>query len=371
MRNNKQRWVIKAGSSLVSGKQEGINAVFIKNLVCQVHELIKNNIEVIIVSSGAIAKGMFELNLKERPATLNMLQATAAVGQVGLINNYERAFSKLNLKTAQVLVSHDDIADRERYLNSRRSLQALIALGVIPIINENDSVATEEITFGDNDMLAGALAGLVSADKLIILTDQKGICESDPKVDKLAKLIPSIDFDNKGIDLEKIMESSSGVLGRGGIKTKIKACKLAVDSGAEAFVVDGREKDTLNDVLKGKNTGTSLVSKKRKLASRKLWIASQGSPSGSIVIDQGAVNAISLKGGSLLPVGVKDVQGEIKRGSLIICLDSKGSEVARGLSNFNSEELMKIRGKRSEEVLEELGYPLEEEVVHRDNLILS
>ena len=371
MKNNKERWIVKAGSSLVSGQQEGINKLFIKNLVSQVHELIKNNIEVIIVSSGAVAKGMFELDLRERPATLHLLQATAAVGQVGLINNYEREFNKLSLKTAQVLVSHDDIANRERYLNSRQSLQALIALGVVPIVNENDSVATEEITFGDNDMLAGALAGLVSADKLIVLTDQKGICESDPKVNKLAKLIPSIDFDNKKVNLEKLMESSSGILGRGGIKTKIRACKLAVDSGAEAYVADGRKKNTLIYLFKGKKTGTALMSNKRKLASRKLWIASQGSPSGTLVLDEGAVNAISLKGSSLLPVGIKEVQGEIKRGSLIIFLDSEGSEVARGLSNFNSEELKKIKGKRSKEVLGVLGYPSEEEVVHRDNLILS
>ena len=371
MKRIKERWVVKVGSSLISGNDEGINKLFILNLVSQVNYLLNHNIEIIIISSGAVAKGMHELKLSERPSSLHLLQAAAAVGQLGLVNCYQKAFNEFKLKAAQVLISHDDIANRERYLNARRSLQTLIALGVIPIVNENDSVSTEEITFGDNDMLAGALSGLVSADKLIILTDQQGVCDSDPKENKSADLIPLIDLDQDKENIDKLMEGTSGILGRGGIKTKIKACSLALEFGAKTLIADGREEDTLISILKGHKIGTSLISQRAILPSRKQWIASQGSPSGNLTLDEGAVEAISNRGGSLLPVGVKEVNGDFARGSLLICLDTIGNEVARGLSNFSSEELLKIRGKRSKEVLEELGYPTDEEVIHRDNLILN
>ena len=249
MKNNKERWVIKAGSSLVAGTESGINSLFIESLVSQVNYLIERDIEVIVVSSGAVAKGMQELNLKDRPSTLHLLQAAAAIGQMGLVNAYQKEFDKFGLKAAQVLISHDDISNRKRYLNARRSLETLLELNVIPIVNENDSVATEEISFGDNDTLAGALVGLVSADKFIMLTDQIGICSGDPTQDSDVVLLSEIDLDDPSVDLSSQLGSSSGRVGRGGMKTKIKASRIALDSGAKTWVADGRQNNTLKDIF--------------------------------------------------------------------------------------------------------------------------
>ena len=371
MKNNKERWVIKAGSSLVAGTESGINSLFIESLVSQVNYLIEKDIEVIVVSSGAVAKGMQELNLKDRPSTLHLLQAAAAIGQMGLVNAYQKEFNKFSLKAAQVLISHDDISNRKRYLNARRSLETLLELNVIPIVNENDSVATEEISFGDNDTLAGALVGLVSADKFIMLTDQIGICSGDPTEDSDVVLLSEIDLDDSSFDLSSQLESSSGRVGRGGMKTKINASRIALDSGAKTWVADGRHNNTLKDIFNGEKVGTVLLSQRSQLQSRKTWIASLGSPAGSVCLDKGAVIAINKKGSSLLAAGIIGVSGNFDTGALIICEDENGKEIARGLTNLNSEDIDLVKGLNSRQLLEKLNQAADEEIIHRNNLILS
>ena len=371
MSNKKERWVIKSGSSLVAGIESGINSLFIENLVSQVDYLIKKNVEVIIVSSGAVAKGMQELNLKERPSTLHLLQAAAAVGQMGLVNAYQREFNKFDVKAAQVLISHDDISNRKRYLNARRSLDTLLELKVIPIVNENDSVATEEISFGDNDTLAGALVGLVGADKFIMLTDQVGICSGDPTKDSNVNLLSEIDLDDPSIDLSSQLEGSSGQVGRGGMKTKIKASRIALAAGAKTWVADGRQENTLKAIFNNEKIGTILLSQRSQRQSRKTWIASLGSPAGSVCLDNGAVLAVNKKGSSLLAAGIIKVSGDFDTGALIVCEDENGQEIARGLTNLNSKDIDLVKGLNSKELLEKLDQAADEEIIHRNNLILS
>ena len=365
-----EKWVIKAGSSLVSGSEEGINKDFISKLATQVDFLKKNNQNVIIISSGAVAKGMNDLGFEERPGNLAILQACAAVGQRGISETYQRSFEKLGYTTGQVLISHDDIADRTRYLNAKNTLESLLDLGVIPIVNENDCVATEEISFGDNDRLGAALAGLIRADKFIMLTDQEGIFSDDPTSNNDAQLLSKIDLDDKNLDLSQQLNSSSGALGRGGMRTKIEAAKISLNSGAATWVVSGLEEETLLKIYENKEIGTKLVSEKSTLQSRKLWISSFGSVSGVIILDEGACEALISKGKSLLCVGITDVKGEFKKGDLISCTDKGGKEIARGLSNFNNVEVGLIKGLNSEKIQEALGYPSEEEVIHRNNLVI-
>ena len=368
-KNNK--WVIKAGSSLVSSNQEGINSSFINDLVNQVDYLRNRDQDVIIISSGAVAKGMHEMGIEERPASLHLLQACTAVGQRGLIQIYQNEFDKYNFKTAQVLISHDDISNRVRYLNAKSAIEALLDLNIIPIVNENDSVAIEEISFGDNDRLGAALVGLIRADHFVMLTDQEGIFSDDPKKNQEAKLIHSIDLDDKGLDLSKQLSASAGIHGRGGMKTKLEAAKTSVNSGAKTWVADGRKPDTLINLYEGKEEGTVLHSNKGTLQSRKLWLSSFGSSCGTLTLDDGASEAITKKGRSVLPVGIKEVEGEFNRGDLITCLNSDSKELARGLCNFSSEELKKIRGLNSKDLHETLGYASEEEAIHRNNLVIS
>ena len=370
MSKKQERWVLKAGSSLVAGKDDGINISFIKDLVLQVELLLNDGIQVVIVSSGAVAKGMHELNLTERPDSLNLLQAAAAIGQLGLIEGYKSEFSNFKIKTAQVLISHDDIANRTRYLNARNSLLTLLELDVVPIINENDSVSIEEISFGDNDTLAGAVVGLVDANKFIMLTDQEGVYSQDPKKHKSAKLLKRINLDQQSAELTEIKEGSAGVLGRGGMKTKIKAARLSLDSGAETWAADGNDSQVLINILKGQEVGTFFEGRRDKLQSRKTWIASLGSPKGQLTIDGGAAKAIKEEGSSLLPVGITALKGKFKKGDLIVC-SNQNKEIAKGFSNFNSFELKQIIGLKSEEINAKLGYTSAEEVIHRDNLVLS
>ena len=370
MSKNRERWIIKAGSSLVAGNDDGINKLFIKNLVLQVNQLLEEGIQVIIVSSGAVAKGMYELNLNERPSSLNLLQAAAAIGQLGLIDSYKSEFSKFGIKTAQVLISHDDIANRERYLNARNSLMTLLELGVVPIINENDSVSIEEISFGDNDTLAGAIVGLTDADKFIMLTDEQGVFSQDPKKYKNAKLLNRINLDHQSLEINKIVEGTAGILGRGGMKTKIKAARLSLDAGAKTWVADGNDCNILTNIFYGKEVGTFFEGERDKLQSRKTWIASLGSPKGQLLIDDGAAKAISEGGSSLLPVGITAIEGEFEKGALVACRN-QNQEIARGFSNFNSFEINLILGLKSGEINTKLGYASAEEVIHRDNLVIS
>ena len=365
---NKILWVIKAGSSLVATKDNKFNDTFVSELAYQINHLRKNNIEVVVVSSGAVAKGLSELNLKERPSKLHLLQAAAAVGQVGLINSYKKELDRFNIKTAQVLVSHDDFNNRTRYINARRSLHSLLELGIVPIVNENDSVATEEISFGDNDTLAGMIVGLVDASKFIMLTDQIGICSKNPNIHSDAKLVEEINIDKD--NLSKYMEEESGLLGRGGIKTKIKAARMGLNSSSEVKVMDGRDPRSLLEELEGKGKGTRLISEVLAMPLRKQWISNL-SIEGSIVLDAGACEAIISEGKSLLPVGVIKSTGDFTKGSLVSCQSEDLQEVAKGLINFSSKEMKLIEGHRSSEITSILKYPSEEEVIHRNNLVLS
>lgn len=369
--NKDNKWVIKAGSSLVSGKDEGINNKFISNLVSQVDFLKKNNQDVIIISSGAVAKGMSELGFNERPKSLATLQACAAVGQRGITDIYQKNLEVFGYKTAQVLITHDDIANRTRYLNAKNTFESLLEMGIIPIVNENDCVATEEISFGDNDRLGAALAGLVRANKFVMLTDQAGIYSNDPNLDDSATLLDHINLDDQDLDLSQQLKGSSGLLGRGGMRTKIEAAKTSLNSGALTWVASGFENDTLIKIYQNKSVGTKISSEKSILQSRKLWISSFGSVSGTLILDDGACDAITNQGKSLLPVGIIEVQGEFNKGDLIKCSDSDGKEVARGLTNFNNHDVNSIKGLNSDEIRTFKDFFSEEEVVHRNNLVLD
>ena len=369
--NKGDKWVIKAGSSLVSGNQEGINIDFISQLASQIDFLKKNDQEVIIISSGAVAKGMNDLGFDKRPDHLAILQACAAVGQRGVSEIYQKTFESLGYTTGQVLITHDDIANRTRYLNAKNAIEALLDLGIIPIVNENDCVATEEISFGDNDRLGAALAGLIRADTFVMLTDQDGIFDDDPTKNKQAKLLDRINLDDENIDLSQILNSSSGLLGRGGMKTKIEAARTSLNSGAITWVASGLKADTLLKIYGGEEAGTQLITEKSTLSSRKLWISSFGSVLGTIVIDDGASEALLTKGKSLLSVGITEVTGDFNKGHLVNCIDKDGREIATGLSNFSSAEIAAIKGLSSEEISTVLGYLAQEEVIHRNNLVLS
>ena len=290
---------------------------------------------------------------------------------MGLVNAYQREFNKFDVKAAQVLISHDDISNRKRYLNARRSLETLLELKAIPIVNENDSVATEEISFGDNDTLAGALVGLVGADKFIMLTDQVGICSGDPTKDSNVNLLSEIDLDDPSIDLSSQLEGSSGQVGRGGMKTKIKASRIALAAGAKTWVADGRQENTLKAIFNNEKIGTILLSQRSQRQSRKTWIASLGSPAGSVCLDNGAVLAVNKKGSSLLAAGIIKVSGDFDTGALIVCEDENGQEIARGLTNLNSKDIDLVKGLNSKELLEKLDQAADEEIIHRNNLILS
>jgi len=366
-----EKWVIKVGSSLVSGNQDGINENFISKLASQIDFLKKEDQEIIIISSGAIAKGMNDLGFKQRPDNLAILQACAAVGQRGIAEIYQRTFRNLGYMTGQVLITHDDIANRERYLNAKNTLEALLELNIIPIVNENDCVATEEISFGDNDRLGAALAGLIRADKFIMLTDQEGIFSDDPTKNADAYLLNNINLDDKKLDLSQQLNSSSGILGRGGMRTKIEAAKTSLNSGATTWVASGLHDDILLKIFNNEEVGSQIISNKSKLQSRKLWISSFGAVTGQIVLDDGACEALQNKGKSLLSVGITKVVGKFNKGDLIGCLNPQGDEVARGLSNFSNQEVDRIKGMNSVDIKKNIGIFNQEEVIHRNNLVLS
>ena len=368
-KNNK--WVIKAGSSLVSGNDSGINSDFISKLASQIDFLKKHKQDVIVISSGAVAKGMSELGFTERPESLATLQACAAVGQRGITEIYQKNLQVFGYKTAQVLITHDDIANRTRYLNAKNTFESLLEMGIIPIVNENDCVATEEISFGDNDRLGAALAGLVRANKFVMLTDQDGIFSNDPTVDNTATLLGHINLDDKHLDLSQQLKGSSGLLGRGGMRTKIEAAKTSLNGGALTWVASGFEEDVLIKIFNNESVGTKISSEQSILQSRKLWISSFGAVAGTLILDEGACVALTSKGKSLLPVGVVEVRGEFNKGDLIECSNAQGEEIARGLSNFNHKEINSIKGLNSEEIKGVMNYLSEEEVIHRNNLVLD
>jgi glutamate 5-kinase len=363
-----RRWVIKIGSALLTNDGKGLNAVGIADWVAQIVALRQRGIEVVLVSSGAVAEGMTRLGWKVRPHALHELQAAAAVGQMGLIQAYESQFQRYGLHTAQVLLGHDDISARDRYLNARGTLKTLVGLGVIPVINENDTVVTDEIRFGDNDTLGALVANLIDADLLVILTDQEGLFERDPRQHPEATLVSTAIAGDP--ELEQMAGGSGGALGRGGMLTKIRAAKLAARSGAHTAIASGRHESVLLKLAEGVQLGTLLVAEQQPLAARKQWLAGLMQTSGQLVIDEGAAQVIRAAGRSLLPVGVKAVNGRFRRGDLVSCVDVLGHEVARGLVNYSIEDAAKIIGHSSDRIEDLLGYQSEEELIHRDNLVL-
>ncbi len=363
-----RRWVIKVGSALLTADGSGLNRQLIADWVSQIALLHGASREIILVSSGAVAEGMHRLNWSQRPHALNRLQAAAAVGQMGLVRCYEECFSQFGLHTAQVLLTHDDLSDRKRYLNSRSSLSTLISIGVIPVVNENDTVAVDEIQFGDNDSLAALVTNLVTAEVLLILTDQDGLFDQDPRHNAHATLITHGQAGHP--ELDRYADTGAGRLGRGGMKTKLRAAKIAARSGACTIIANGREKNIIQRIAKGEQLGTFLAAGQEPDLARKQWLAGQLQLAGRLLIDEGAVKALTECGKSLLPVGVKEVTGQFTRGEVVACVDATGVEVARGLVNYSAAEAKRIAGQASDKIEAILGYVDEPELIHRDNLAL-
>ena len=361
-----QRWVVKIGSSLITNDGQGLNLPAIKAWMSEFAELRKQGYELILVSSGAVAEGMARLGWAKRPRTLHELQAAAAIGQMGLVQAYEQYLQEHDLHSAQVLLTHEDLRDRQRYINARSTLTTLLDLGVIPVVNENDTVATEEIRFGDNDNLAALVANLISADQLIILTDQAGIFDKNPIEFKDAKLIESCSTNDRILDI--VAGPSHHALGRGGMVTKVSAARRAERSGTSTIILSGKQENALLSIASGKYTGTTITPAIEPLTARKQWIANQLQVVGSIQLDAGASDVIRSGGASLLPIGVKSVMGKFKRGDLVACNDEQGNEIARGLINYNADETNKILGKSTAEIEPTLGYIDEPELINRDNL---
>ena len=366
---NARRIVVKVGSSLVTDEGRGLDAEAIGLWCSQLAQLVQDGREVIMVSSGAIAEGMKRLGWSSRPKAIHELQAAAAVGQMGLVQVYESKLRERGIGSAQVLLTHADLADRERYLNARSTLLTLIQLGVVPVINENDTVVNDEIKFGDNDTLGALVANLVEADLLIILTDQKGLFTADPRKDPLATLVQEAQAGDPA--LEAMAGGAGSSIGRGGMLTKILAAKRAAGSGASTVIAWGREPDALLRLSRGEPIGTLLVAQTAKNQARKQWIADHLQMRGSVTVDAGAVVKVRDEGKSLLPIGMTSVQGEFSRGDVIAVRDDTGLEIARGLANYTSAEARLICGKSSAEFERLLGYTGEPEMVHRTNLVLS
>jgi glutamate 5-kinase len=363
-----RRWVLKIGSAILTDNGQGLSHDFIARLAGDVIALREQGREVIIVSSGAVAAGLARLGLETRPSALDELQAAAAVGQSSLVQAYEAAFAPSGYLCAQILLSHDDVKSRDRYLNARATLQTLLDKGVIPIVNENDTVVTDEIRFGDNDTLAALVANLIDADVLLMLTDQQGLFNADPRTAPDATLIQETDAHDASLDA---MVSEGSIVGRGGMVSKLRAARLAARSGALAVIADGRDAQVVRHIADGVVTGTLFTTEKQPQPARKQWLASLLYPKGQLVLDAGAVKGICQAGGSLLPVGVIGVTGEFLRGDLVRCVDPEGKEVARGLSNYNAIDAKKLVGRVSTEIESILGFGGDEELIHRDNLITT
>ncbi|KAF3976979.1 MAG: glutamate 5-kinase [Methylococcales symbiont of Iophon sp. n. MRB-2018] len=363
-----RRIVIKIGSSLLTAGGQGLNKVAIADWVRQMSALRLQGKDIVLVSSGSVAEGIVRLGLKQRPNTLHELQAAASVGQMGLIQTFEGSFQKHNIHSAQILLTHDDLSDRQRYLNARSTLLTLLDYGVVPVINENDTVATEGIRFGDNDILAALAANLVEAELLIMLTDQIGLFDTDPSVNPSAQLISNASVNNSLLD--EVAEESKSGLGCGGMYTKVRAARLAARSGTATVIVSGDIENVIAQIVSGQDLGTFLIPDMAPLAARKQWLAGQLKIKGQLVLDDGAVNSLTNAGKSLLSVGVKSVKGQFKRGDLISCVSMQGVEIARGLVNYSSVDAIKIAGKTSVKFESILGYADDAELIHRDNLVL-
>ncbi len=363
-----RRWVVKIGSALLTNDGRGLARAAIADWVGQIAALQERGHEIVLVSSGAIAEGMARLNWAQRPRELHELQAAAAVGQMGLIEAYESCFQRYGRHTAQILLDHDDLSNRKRYLNARRTLTTLIKLGVVPVVNENDTVVTDEIRFGDNDTLGALVANLIEAPLLVILTDRDGLYSADPRTNPDATLVHR----GRALDLglDAIAGGSASQLSRGGMITKLRAARLAARSGAHTLIAGGRIDQVLTRLAEGELLGTLLVADCEPLVARKQWLAGQLQAKGALTLDAGAVRVLQKSGSSLLPVGVLRCAGDYARGDLVRCLAEDGREIARGLINYSSEETRRIAGLGSDRIPEVLGYGGDAELIHRDNLVL-
>nr|VFJ47658.1 MAG: glutamate 5-kinase [Candidatus Kentron sp. FW]VFJ71371.1 MAG: glutamate 5-kinase [Candidatus Kentron sp. FW] len=361
------RWVIKIGSALLTNNGKNLDRQAIRTWAEQMLVLRNNGIELILVSSGAVAEGMTRLGWTQRPERLHELQAAAAVGQMGLIRVYEACFQRHGIHTAQVLLTHDDFSNRNRYLNVGSTLRTLLEFGVIPIVNENDTVSTDEIKLGDNDTLAGLVANLVEAQQLVMLTDQDGLYTADPRRDPNATLIRVADAGDKELE---VMAGEGGALGRGGMRTKLKAAKLAAYSGTTTVIAAGRTRDVLTRIAAGEEIGSCLKPKRPVLTARKRWLVGSPIVQGRLILDTGAVRALRESGKSLLGVGVLGVEGDFARGEVVACIDKNRQEIARGLVNYDAKEARKLIGQPSDRIGEVLGYANEPSIIHRDNLVL-
>ncbi len=364
-----RRWVVKIGSAMITNDGQGLDQAAIAAWVEQLAELHRAGRELLIVSSGAVAEGLRRLGWSKRPQALHELQAAAAVGQMGLTQAWEAAFQRHGIGTAQILLTHEDAADRQRYLNVRSTLRTLSKLRVVPIINENDSVAYEEIRFGDNDTLGALVANLVEAELYVILTDQKGMYDSDPRSNPQAQLLPEVSAGDA--ELERMASGSGGSLGRGGMLTKVRAAAKAARSGTTTWLAWGREPQVLARIAQGAAFGTLFHPAQESVAARKQWLGVQLQVAGCLRLDAGAARALRQHGRSLLPVGVRAVEGEFVRGELVACVDPDGLEVARGLVNYSAADARRIMGQASDRIATLLGYIDEPELIHRDNLVVS
>lgn len=362
-------WVVKVGSALLTDHGTGISADALDEWCRQIATLSTAGKRLVLVSSGAVAEGCRRLGFDVRPRTIHELQAAAAVGQSGLIEAYEQAFRRYERRIALVLLTHDDLADRERYLNARTTLNTLLDFGVVPIVNENDSVATDEIKLGDNDTLAGMVTSLLSADLLVLLTDREGFHEADPRTHPDAPVVREAPAGDKRLDA--MAGAVAGSLGRGGMMTKLAAARSAARSGAHTVIAHGRSTDVLLRLARGESVGTLLTADLAPLDARKRWIAEQLRAKGELCVDAGASQAIIHRGVSLLPAGVTDATGGFRRGDMVRVLDPDGVEIAKGLANYDALEVRKLIGRKSTDIEAVLGYVDEPEVVHRDNLVVN
>jgi glutamate 5-kinase len=367
--NRYKKVVVKIGSALLTAGGKGLDRDVITAWAEQMAQLRAEGVDVVLVSSGSIAEGITRLGLKSRPRNLSELQATAAVGQMGLVQAYEACFQAHGIHSAQILLTHADLSNRKRYLNARATLRALLGFGTVPVINENDSVSNEEIRFGDNDTLGALVANLIEADLLIILTDQQGLFDANPADNPDARLIERADA--RDPKLVEYAGPSSGDLGRGGMQTKVSAAQLAARSGTHTVIVSGKLDNVITRVAQGEPLGSFLEASEGHMAARKQWLAGHMRCAGELILDDGAVDVLLNRNASLLPIGVKAVRGVFNRGEVVACLAPDGAEIARGLVNYPSDECKQIIGKDSRQVPQILGYQDDPELINRENLILT
>jgi len=363
-----KRLVIKIGSNILADQREGLNIKRIASISADIVQLKAMGFDVVVVSSGAVAAGMKKLGLKVKPKEIKLKQAAAAIGQSSLMWAYEKSFGEHNTKVAQILLTRDDLANRKRYLNSKNTMLTLLSYGVVPIVNENDTVVTDEIKFGDNDNLASLVAMLIEAERMIILSDVDGLYREDPRLNAAAELIPLVHEIDASI--EKTAGGSGSAVGTGGMYSKVRAARKATSYGIAVNIINGRKKGLLVSLVKGRQQGTCFMPGTERLSLRKGWIAYSSRAAGTIVLDDGAVRALTQMGRSLLPSGVVSITGDFEAGDPVYCVDSKGKRVAKGITNYSSTDIARICGRQSSEIEVILGCKYSDEVIHRDNLVV-